>query len=68
MQTPGGVPTIELTVRPAAALAEAGSPWVLVRAETIAASPDGWVDERLDAWGIDGRHLASAQQLRVVRA
>ena len=68
MDTPVGVPTIELTVRPAPALADASSPWTLIRANTIAASPDGWVDERIDVWGPDGRHLASAQQLRVVRA
>ena len=35
-------------------------------ATTLAASSDGWVDERIDVWGLDGRHLASAQQLRVV--
>ncbi len=68
MDAPAGVPTIELTVRPGPALAEAGSPWSLIRATTLAASSDGWVDERIDVWGPDGRHLASAQQLRVVRA
>ncbi|MFJ8098282.1 thioesterase family protein [Streptomyces griseofuscus] len=62
------VPTVELTVRPGAGLAGAVSPWVLLRATTLAASPDGWVDEQIDAWGPDGTHLGSAHQLRVVRA
>jgi Acyl-CoA thioesterase C-terminal domain/Acyl-CoA thioesterase N-terminal domain len=68
MDAPRGLPTIELTVRPAPALAAAASPWSLVRASTVAASSDGWLDERIDVWGLDGRHLASAEQLRVVRA
>jgi Thioesterase-like superfamily len=61
------VPTVELTVRPSVNLAKASSPWILLRATTRAASADGWVDEQIDAWGPDGTHLGSAQQLRVVR-
>ncbi|MBT2383954.1 thioesterase family protein [Streptomyces sp. ISL-11] len=61
------VPTVELTVRPSENLARAASPWILLRARTRAASADGWVDEQIDAWGPDGSHLGSAQQLRVVR-
>ncbi|WP_078571640.1 thioesterase family protein [Streptomyces somaliensis] len=62
------VPTVELTVRPGAGLAGASSPWVLLRARTLAATPGGWVDEQIDAWGPDGTHLGTAHQLRVVRA
>jgi hypothetical protein len=61
------VPTVELTVRPGVALAGAASPWVLLRARTRAASPDGWNDEEIQAWGPDGRYLGSGQQLRLVR-
>ncbi|WP_234365895.1 thioesterase family protein [Streptomyces albireticuli] len=61
------VPTVELTVRPSGNLARAESPWILLRARTRSASADGWVDEQIDAWGPDGTHLGSAQQLRVVR-
>jgi acyl-coenzyme A thioesterase PaaI-like protein len=66
MSEPGAVPTAELTVRPAAGLRDAESPWVLVRATTRSSSPEGWIDEQIDVWGTDGTHLASAQQLRVV--
>ncbi|MEW2621358.1 thioesterase family protein [Streptomyces sp. NPDC048106] len=62
------VPTVELTVRPGPGLAGASSRWILLRATTRAAGPDGWVDEQIDAWGADGTHLGSAHQLRVVRA
>jgi hypothetical protein len=41
---------------------------VLIRAVTRSASTDGWIDEHIDVWGIDGTHLASALQLRLVRA
>jgi acyl-CoA thioesterase len=68
MTAPGPVPTIELTVRPGAGLRSASSPWVLVRAVTRSASADGWIDEHIDVWGLDGTHLASALQLRLVRA
>lgn len=66
MTTPDPVPTVELTVRPTDALASASSPWVLLQARTRAAGADGWIDERLDAWGPDGAHLGSAYQLRLV--
>ncbi|MGH9290703.1 MAG: acyl-CoA thioesterase [Acidimicrobiales bacterium] len=67
MPMPGAVPTIELTVRPAVGIRTASSPWTLIRATTRSATPDGWIDERIDVWGPDATHLASAQQLRVVR-
>lgn len=66
MDAPDLVPTVELTVRPSPALAEARSPWVLVRATTRAATAGGWIDEALDVWGADGTHLASSHQLRLV--
>lgn len=66
MSAPDPVPTVELTVRPSPGLADARSPWVLVRATTRAARGDGWVDEVIDVWGADGTHLAGAHQLRVV--
>ena len=62
------VPTVELTVRPAAGLATASSPWILLRARTLAASAGGWIDEQIETWGPDGTHLGTAHQLRVVRA
>jgi len=61
------VPTVEFTVRPAAGLAEAGSPWVLLKARTRAASLDGWNEEEIQAWGLNGEYLGSAQQLRMIR-
>jgi acyl-CoA thioesterase len=65
---PSPVPTTEITVRPGVGLRSASSPWVLVRAVTRSASADGWIDEHIDVWGIDGTHLASGLQLRLVRA
>lgn len=61
------VPTLELTVRPGAGLAQAASPWVLLHARTHTADPAGWIDERIDAWDVKGVHLGSANQLRIVR-
>ena len=61
------IPTVELTVRPSQSLARASSPWVLLHARTRAASADGWIDEEIHAWGPDGAHLGSAQQLRLMR-
>ena len=61
------IPTVELTVRPGQSLARASSPWVLLHARTRAASADGWIDEEIHAWGPDGAHLGSAQQLRLMR-
>jgi hypothetical protein len=61
------VPTVELTVRPGVGIAQTSSPWILLRARTLAASPSGWVDEQIDAWGRDGTHLGTAHQLRLVR-
>lgn len=63
---PAGIPTVELQVRPAEALAEAESPWVLLRARTTSASADGWIDEQMDVWDPAGRHLGSGHQLRVM--
>jgi hypothetical protein len=62
------VPTVELTVRPGAGLSGASSPWILLRARTFAATPGGWVNEQIAAWGPDGTHLGTAHQLRLVRA
>jgi hypothetical protein len=62
------IPTVELTVRPSENLAGASSPWVLLQARTRAASAGGWIDEEIQAWGPDGAHLGSAQQLRLIRA
>jgi Thioesterase-like superfamily len=62
------VPTIELSLRPSGNLAMASSPWVLLRARSRTVGSDGWIDEEIDAWGPDGAHLGSAQQLRLVRA
>lgn len=61
---PRPVPTVELSVRPQQV--HPTSPWVLLQARTVAAR-DGWVDEHIEAWDIDGTHLGSAHQLRVVR-
>lgn len=66
LTTPTLIPTVELTVRPAAMLAAASSPWLLLHARTHMASATGWVDEQIDAWGPDGTHLGSAHQLRLV--
>ena len=62
------IPTVELTVRPTENLPRSSSPWVLLQAQTRAASADGWIDEEIQAWGPDGAHLGSAQQLRLMRA
>jgi hypothetical protein len=62
------IPTVELTVRPSENLALASSPWVLLHARTRAASAGGWIDEEIHAWGPNGAHLGSAQQLRLIRA
>lgn len=67
LDTPAPIPTIELTVRPGDGLAGNTSPWVLVRATTVATA-GGWIDERLDGWATDGTHLGSAQQLRLLVA
>ncbi|HSL59566.1 MAG TPA: thioesterase family protein [Acidimicrobiales bacterium] len=60
------VPTVELTVRPAAGLVAAASPWVLLEARTTQAAADGWLIEQITAWGVDGALLGVAEQLRVV--
>lgn len=62
------IPTVEITVRPSAALARAAAPWILLRARTLAAEPDGWNEETIDAWGADGAYLGTTRQLRLVRA
>jgi hypothetical protein len=68
LSAPAPIPTVELTVRPTDNLAAASSPWVLLQAQTHAASASGWIDEEIQAWGPDGAHLGSAQQLRLIRA
>lgn len=62
------IPTVEFTVRPAAALDKAASPWVLLSARTLAAEADGWNTEQIRAWSLGGAYLGSAQQLRMTRA
>lgn len=66
LREPVPIPTVTFTVTPGAGLAQARSPWVLVRARTDLSRGDGWLLERLDAWAPDGAHLGSAEQLRVV--
>lgn len=61
-------PVLMPTVTPSPALAEASSPWVLLRARTSLWSAAGWMQERIDAWSPTGTHLGSAEQLRAVRA
>jgi acyl-CoA thioesterase len=65
LTTPVLIPTLEFAVRPAAGIAQAASPWLLVRARTHAATA-GWIDEHLDAWSPDGQHLGSATQVRLL--
>jgi hypothetical protein len=67
LSAPIFVPTVEITVKPAAGLAEARSPWILLRARTHACT-DGWVDEHIDAWDEAGSYLGSAHQLRILRS
>jgi len=66
LRTPIPIPTVTLTVTPGSGLAQATSPWVLLRARTNACRRDGWLLERLDAWTPDGVHIGSAEQLRIV--
>jgi len=65
LSTPVFIPTMELSVWPAAGVAAASSPWILLQARTRSAS-EGWIDERLDAWAPDGAYLGSGHQLRLV--
>jgi hypothetical protein len=67
LQEPLPIPTVEFSVGPAAGLDHATSPWVLLRATTHQAGPDGWVHENIDAWGPDGTHLGTGRQLRLAR-
>lgn len=60
------LPTIQLEVRPTADAGTAPSPWVLVRARSTSITADGWVDERIDLWSPDRRHLAAANQSRLL--
>lgn len=62
------IPTVELSARPGDGLDRAESPWVLVSARTTSASGGGWLDEQIDVWGVDGDHLGSSRQLRMVRS
>lgn len=66
LSQPAGIPTVELQISPAQGLAEARSPWVLLRARTTGASSDGWIDEQMEVWDPSGRHLGSGHQLRVM--
>jgi hypothetical protein len=66
LTSPRPIPTVELTVRTADSFQTGTSPWILLHARTVWASPDGWLHEHLDAWDPAGNHLASADQLRAV--
>jgi hypothetical protein len=66
LASPAPIPTVMFTVTPGSGLANASSPWVLLRARTAAAHADGWHLERLDAWAPDGAHLGSGEQLRLI--
>ena len=68
LQSPGALPTVTYSVSPGSYLADASSPWILLRARTEVASRDGWIVERLDAWGHNGKHLGAGEQLRVLAA
>ncbi|MFV2197840.1 acyl-CoA thioesterase [Nocardiopsis sp. LOL_012] len=61
------VPTVSLNVH-VTADPDARFDWVLVDARTTAVDPGGWVSEAIDVWSEAGTHLASASQLRLVRA
>ena len=65
LHTPVALPTVTFTVTPGSGLAQASSPWVLLRARTDSRRQDGWLLERLDAWTPEGAHLGSAEQVRV---
>ena len=60
------VPTLEFSAHVTASVPT--SPWVLVQSRTVRASSGGWVTELIDAWGPEGAHLGSAQQLRLAVA
>ncbi len=66
LSTPTPIPTIQFSVRPSLALERTTSPWLLLRARTLAAEGDGWMEERIDAWAPTGEHLGGAEQLRLV--
>lgn len=63
---PVPIPTVVLSVSPKPALGKTDSPWVLLRARTVACSEDGWVDEHLDAWSPEGLYLGHGYQRRLV--
>jgi hypothetical protein len=65
LATPVPIPTVTFSVTPGSGLASSRSPWLLLRALSVAGR-DGWITERLDAWAPDGAHLGSGEQLRVV--
>ncbi|WTN46276.1 thioesterase family protein [Streptomyces sp. NBC_00631] len=66
LRQPRPVPTIEFSAHLTAHVPT--SPWVLVRSRTVRAEAGGWVTESIDAWDLEGTHLASAQQLRLAVA
>lgn len=68
LHAPAPMPTVTYSVTFGAGLADTGSPWILLRTRANVASRDGWVGERLDAWGPDGQHLGAGEQLRVLVA
>lgn len=65
LHTPVALPTVTFTVTPSSGLAQATSPWILLRARTDSRRSDGWLLERIDAWAPEGVHLGSAEQLRI---
>lgn len=66
LSAPVPIPTVTFSVTPGTGLTGAKSPWILLRARTESAGRNGWLVERLDAWGPDGAHLGSGEQLRVI--
>ncbi len=68
LTTPVPIPTVEYTVRPNQVPDETCGPWLLLRAQTLSVTRDGWATERIDAWTRNRRHAGTAHQLRIVNS
>lgn len=66
LDAPAPIPTVVLTMSPVSSPEKGDSPWVLLRARTVASSADGWIDEHLDAWSPGGLYLGHAYQRRLL--